>query len=128
MDVPLHETRCDERFAGDDPRKDYVVPKIREFLNVLGNPDAAIAERRTALRFVVHLVGDLHQPLHVEDNGDRGGNDTQVRWFTRGSNMPRVWDSGMLERAGTNEDRWLADLVALDTPEGSGRLRGGLGD
>jgi hypothetical protein len=55
--------------------------------------------------------------LHVGDNRDRGGNDTQVRFFTRGSNMHRVWDSGIIERAGRDEDAWLADLSAMDTPE-----------
>ena len=115
VDVPPDEPRYDGRFAGDATGKGYIVPKITEFLNVLGNPDAPVAERRTALRFVVHLVGDLHQPLHVGDNGDRGGNDTQIRWFTHGSNMHRVWDSVIIDRAGTNEDRWLAELVAMDT-------------
>ncbi len=45
------------------------------------------------------------QPLHVGDNHDRGGNDTQVRWFTRGSNMHRVWDSGIIDRAESGRRR-----------------------
>ncbi len=64
-------------------------------------------------------------PLHVGENHDRGGNDLQVRWFDRGSNLHRVWDSGILDRAGTDEDHWLADLIAMDTPEGRQRAQGG---
>ncbi len=93
IDIPLDELKYDDKWAADDSRHGSIVPKIREFLNVLGNPDAPVAERRPALRFVVHLVEDLHQPCHVGDNHDRGGNDTQVRWFSRGSNMHRVWDT-----------------------------------
>jgi nuclease S1 len=72
-----------------------------------------------------HLVGDLHMPLHVGDNHDRGGNDTQVRWYDRGSNMHRVWDSGIIERAGTTEEFWLGDLAALNTPENRTAWTGG---
>jgi len=49
--------------------------KRMEFMNVLGDPDRPAEERRVALRFVVHLVGDLHQPLHVGENHDKGRND-----------------------------------------------------
>jgi hypothetical protein len=46
-----------------------------------------------------------------------GSNLTQVRWFDRGLNMRRVWDSGIIERADETEDFWLADLAELDVPE-----------
>jgi hypothetical protein len=46
---------------------------------------------------LVHLVGDIHQPLHVGRGDDKGGNDFQVRWFKNGSNLHRVWDSGMID-------------------------------
>jgi hypothetical protein len=76
-----------------------------------------VAERLRALRFLVHRVEDLHRPLHVGDNGDNGGNATQVRFFTRGWNLRRVWDSGIIDRTGRNEDAWLAELIARDTYE-----------
>ncbi|MGP0069164.1 MAG: S1/P1 nuclease, partial [Isosphaeraceae bacterium] len=56
-------------------------------------------------------------PLHVGDNHDRGGNDTQVQFFEQGSNMHRVWDSNIIQHAGRDEDRWLADLIAMDTDQ-----------
>jgi hypothetical protein len=55
--------------------------------------------------------------LHVGDNRDAGVNRTQVRFFNRGSNLHRVWDSDMFERTERGADAWLADLVAMDTPE-----------
>jgi hypothetical protein len=56
--------------------------------------------------------------------GDRGGNDTQVRWFTRGSNMHRVWDSDIIDRAG-DFGHWMAELIAMDTPEARVKAMGG---
>jgi len=86
------------------------VPKIAEFRATLKDPSKPVEERRTALRFIVHLVGDLHQPLHVGDNRNRGGNDTQIRFFDKGSNMHRLWDSDLIEWNTRSEDVWLAEL------------------
>ena len=44
----------------------------------------------------MHLIGDLHQPMHVGRAEDKGGNDIQVRWFNNGTNLHRVWDSDMI--------------------------------
>ncbi|MEX1191881.1 MAG: S1/P1 nuclease [Brumimicrobium sp.] len=49
------------------------------------------------LKLLVHLVGDIHQPLHVGNGEDRGGNDVKVEWFWEPSNIHRVWDSGMIQ-------------------------------
>jgi hypothetical protein len=117
VDVPLDEPRYDSRFSGDVSSKGCVVDKINEFRAVVNDKSKSIEERRFALRFLVHCIEDLHMPLHVGDNHDKGGNETQVRWFDRGSNMHRVWDSGIIERAGTTEEFWLANLAELDTAD-----------
>ena len=75
-----------------------------------------VEERRQALRFLVHLVGDLHQPLHVGDDHDRGGNSLQVRFFARGTNLHHLWDSLLLERWSRDEDIWVAELATIDNP------------
>ena len=49
------------------------------------------------LRLVIHIVGDLHQPLHVSPEGDAGGNDIKVQWFGQSSNLHRVWDEQLIE-------------------------------
>jgi hypothetical protein len=117
VDVPLDEAKYDPKFSGDVPEKGCVVEKIKEFHKTIKDPSKSIEERRLALRFVIHLVGDLHMPLHVGDNHDQGGNTTQVRFFDDGTNMHRLWDSGMILRAGDSDDFWLADLAGLDTPD-----------
>jgi hypothetical protein len=59
----------------------------------------------------------MHQPCHVGDNHDRGGNDTQVRYFDRGTNMHSLWDGGMIERVSRDEDYWLKELSSLSSPQ-----------
>jgi S1/P1 Nuclease len=106
VDVPLDEPRYEDKWAGDEPKKGYIVPKIRELKAVVKDRSKPIEDRRQGLRFLVHFVKDLHMPLHVGDNHDRGGNDTQVRRFGRGSNMHRVWNSGIIDHAARGEDGW----------------------
>jgi hypothetical protein len=84
---------------------------------VLSDIQASRAEKGRALRFLVHLIQDLHQPLHVGDTGSRGGNLIQVRFFNVGSNLHRVWDSQIIEWHSTDEATWLRELNALATPQ-----------
>jgi nuclease S1 len=69
------------------------------------------------LRFLIHCIEDLHQPMHVGDNHNKGGNLTQVRFYDQGSNMHRLWDSDIIEHVSTKEDVWLLDLATMDTPD-----------
>ncbi len=50
-----------------------------------------------ALKMLIHLVGDIHQPLHVGCCDDQGGNKVKVKWFRNDSNLHRVWDSEMID-------------------------------
>jgi nuclease S1 len=116
VDVPLDEPRYDARFSGDVSSKGCVIDKINEFKRIVGDPGKSVEDRRFALRFLVHCVEDMHMPMHVGDNADKGGNRTQVRFFDRGTNMHSLWDSGMIERVNKTEEYWLTDLAGLDTP------------
>lgn len=63
--------------------------------------DTLSQERKVfCLKVLIHLVGDLHQPLHVGRGDDKGGNTVQVQWFWKSSNLHRVWDSGMIDENG----------------------------
>ena len=117
VDVPLDEPRYHSVFAGDVPERGYVVDKIHDFRVVVNDAGQSVEDRRIALRFLVHFVEDLHMPMHVGDNNDKGGNRTQVRFFDRGTNLHSLWDSGMIEYVCDTEDFWLRDLAALDTTE-----------
>jgi hypothetical protein len=94
-----------------------VVDKIKEFKATLKDKSKPVEERRRALRFLIHFIEDMHQPCHVGDNHDRGGNDTQVRYFDRGTNMHSRWDGGLLARMSDSEDHWLKELTVLPSAQ-----------
>ncbi|MEO2064565.1 MAG: S1/P1 nuclease [Christiangramia sp.] len=74
-----------------------LVQAIRKCVSVLEDEKAPLKEKQFYLKMLVHFMGDLHQPFHVGHASDKGGNDVQVRWFSEGSNIHRVWDSDMID-------------------------------
>jgi hypothetical protein len=73
-------------------------------ITILADKTAPLRQRNEALKFVVHLIGDVHQPLHEADNHDRGGNQVKVRFFDIAQdewgplNLHAVWDTYLVER------------------------------
>jgi hypothetical protein len=62
------------QLASQGPAEDCVVNKIEEFAAELQSAATPPAERLLALKFLIHFIADLHQPLHAADHGDKGGN------------------------------------------------------
>jgi hypothetical protein len=81
VNVPISADKYDDKFCAANG---CVVSKIKEFRDVLKDKNNSLEDRQMALRFVIHLIGDVHQPLHVGDDDDRGGNQVQVRFFKQG--------------------------------------------
>ena len=79
------------------PPEGDALEALGHFRSVLQDPSASLADKQLALRFIVHLVGDLHQPLHVGKCCDRGGNDIKVSWFGKPTNLHAVWDSQLVD-------------------------------
>jgi hypothetical protein len=71
-----------------------VVGALERQIELLGSK-ASDAQRLTALKYVMHLVADLHQPLHAGFFDDRGGNSYQLQALGKGTNLHAVWDSGL---------------------------------
>ena len=123
VNVPLNA----ERYSPRDCHNNCVVSRLEEFRRVLADPRAPRDRKRMALRFVIHLVEDAHQPLHVGDNRDRGGNNVQVQFFRDDStNLHQVWDSGLLREGYRGERELVDDLIemarspqARDWPKGT---------
>lgn len=90
-----------------------IVKAMERFRGVLQDDGAERQDRVEALRWLVHLVGDVHQPLHVGRGADRGGNLIEVRWFGEASNLHSVWDREMI----ASTDLSFTELAAfLDHP------------
>ena len=74
-----------------------VIWAIEKIIDELKSDTLTAEQEETNLRFLVHLVGDIHQPLHVGNGEDRGGNDIKVTWFGSNTNLHSVWDSRMID-------------------------------
>ena len=100
----------------DCPRRDCVVAQIAAAQRMLGNPRHSSAARAEALRFLIHLVADIHQPLHAVDNDDRGGN--QVRIALRGdrTNLHQLWDTRVVEALGFDSAKVAQDIRRSISP------------
>ena len=92
--------------ASAGPANNCVIDKIEQFIVELRNPFIAKSEKILALKFLLHLIGDLHQPLHAADNKDRGGNDVAVLLAEDipSTNLHFYWDNYIVERLGS--DPW----------------------
>ena len=68
-------------------------------------------KRLTALKYLVHFVGDVHQPLHAGYLDDKGGNKYQLQAFMRGSNLHALWDTGLIRNLDVDSDALAKRLL-----------------
>ena len=81
---------------------------------------ATDAERLTALKYVLHLVADVHQPLHAGFFDDRGGNSYQLQAYDRGTNLHALWDTGMVINWPGGEGVFRQAVKAAPAPDAQG--------
>ncbi len=74
-----------------------VIMTIERIVKELKAHTLSPKQEMEAIKMLVHLVGDIHQPLHVGCCEDQGGNKVKVKWFRNDSNLHRVWDSDMID-------------------------------
>lgn len=97
------------------PEKGDAYKMINQFIEELKTKNFSVDEQ-FALKSLIHLVGDVHQPLHVGNGTDRGGNDVKLKFFGTKSNIHRVWDSGMIDKQQLSYweyTKWI-DIVSKD--------------
>ena len=112
--------------ASDGPAADCVVDKIQEFAAELANPATDLEEQIAALKFLLHFVGDLHQPLHSSDDNDRGGNDKRVsaNGFSAG-NLHHFWDTEFVIQLGPDAKTIASDLIGHISTEQQNQWQAG---
>ena len=91
-DKKYHEVAPSE--AGD------LMIGIQTCVDIIKGATSTAADKEFSLKMLVHLVGDLHQPMHVGRLEDKGGNDIQLQWFGKGTNLHRLWDTNMVDDHG----------------------------
>ncbi|WP_299072216.1 S1/P1 nuclease [uncultured Paraglaciecola sp.] len=88
------------------PPEGNAVTALEMFTKQLKSKQTSLAEKQTALKFIVHIIGDLHQPFHAGNGKDRGGNDVKLKFFWEDSNLHRVWDSGLIDQQKLSYSEW----------------------
>ena len=113
INIPLADSKID--IARECHSGDCVIGRTEQFLAVLRDPKADRPAKAEAVRYVVHFIGDLHQPLHDEDNDDRGVNGRHLVFEGHPDNRHWVWDTGLLERVNRDAEALDADLESRIT-------------
>jgi nuclease S1 len=122
VDIPLNAAHYDAaRDCRPDPERGHcVIAAVARFRAELSDARATLQTRREALKYLVHFIADLHQPLHTVLE-DRGGNDLHVRFFVRPStpnspspsedtNLHSVWDGGLIRHCVYDWNAYVAHL------------------
>jgi hypothetical protein len=123
VNIPLEANSYDAR---RDCRQDNcVVGQIALDARLLADRRAPKAARAEALRFLIHFVADLHQPLHAADNRDKGGNDFAVTLRRKRTNLHRVWDDDVVAALGRDPATVAQRIDATLTPQERARDSGG---
>jgi hypothetical protein len=100
-DMPICETPDPGKYC----KTNCASKRLEEQIALLGNAGAPLRRRNEALKWVVHLIGDIHQPLHAANNHDNGGNRVEVAFFGERDNPPygtiklhAIWDVHIVQR------------------------------
>jgi hypothetical protein len=128
---PLHYVSIPDNAPGYDegrdcPKRNCMVEALKWFIKVVADRNAPVAVRRMALRYVAHIVGDMHQPLHAGRAADTGGTGIVVSYRGETTNLHFFWDSNLVEMEPGNEYEIAKRLRSNLTEED--RLRWQSGD
>ena len=127
VDIPLAEDEYDKAlYCKNIPNKgDCVLAALPRFRKQILSPKSTPGQRAFALKFIIHLVGDMHQPLHCADNDDRGGNNVNVTWFGDSSTLHKVWDGRIIDRPHLSNDAFVQGLIDGSNAQEMAEMRNG---
>ncbi len=117
----IEESRWTYVKERDCPDSACVIEKIREFEGALLRKELPAKKRREALMYLVHFAADVHQPLHLGNARDRGGNKIRVRFKGQSTNLHALWDSKLIHLAGKSLVQYATDLSKRITLSESGK-------
>lgn len=114
--VNFPQGACQYRPERDCAGGNCVIGALESQRVALRDPTTPRERRVEALKFVVHLVGDIHQPLHAGYGFDRGGNDTQIRLNRMGSNLHALWDGLLIDTLELERPALVEHLLQTPLP------------
>lgn len=119
--VNFHGPKCHYDPARECADGQCVVAAIDKYTKILGDTSRSREDRADALRFVVHFVGDVHQPLHASYKPDKGGNTVQLRYGRKNWNLHAVWDGLLLNSTHLSWPKYVDRLSeGRDSPSATG--------
>jgi S1/P1 Nuclease len=105
INLPLGLTYADFEKTVKGMTQENVYSALLQQEQVLGSTASSTPQKIEALKFIVHFVGDLHQPMHVSRDEDKGGNTIQVNYAGVGTNLHALWDSKLLDHLGLDDQQ-----------------------
>ncbi|MDE6206743.1 MAG: S1/P1 nuclease [Muribaculaceae bacterium] len=109
-----------------EPKGD-VVTATREQIYILSDSAATRDQKVLALKILVHVVGDMHQPMHMGHYSDRGGNNVKVRFFDRDTNLHSIWDGSLMNSAHSwSYTEWQQQLDRLNAEQEAAEVAGNI--
>jgi hypothetical protein len=90
---------------------------ILKYEAVLKSPSTTKEQQTEALKFIVHFIGDAHQPFHVSRAEDKGGNTIQVQFDGKGTNLHALWDSKLIDHEGLTSQQMAKDYDSASPEE-----------
>lgn len=115
INLPIGLTKAQFEDQVRGMQQDNVYKEVVRIEQELTQPDLVKEQKVIDLKFLVHFIGDLHQPMHVSRAEDEGGNKIQVNYNDQGTNLHSLWDTRLLEHEGLTDDG-LAAKIDLATP------------
>ena len=117
VDIPYDAASYDEsRDCVTEMGGDCIIKAIARVEAVISDANARFYDRQDALKFLVHFMGDLHQPFHAierplnDGSPDQGGNLVHVKFFGAGTNLHSLWDSGLILHTGKAAEDYAREL------------------
>jgi nuclease S1 len=116
VNIDIDTPKYDE--GRDCPNGDCVIRRIDRMVEILRDPKRNNCDRESALIYLIHFVGDMHQPFHTGfghlPNGDPdlGGNLVFLTFNGRDTNLHSLWDSGIIEKQGQSDAQWVTRLMS----------------
>lgn len=110
---PYHYINLPDGVSYEDSEKNPAgdaITALAKFTATLKDDAASADEKALALRYIIHLVGDLHMPLHAGRSSDRGGNRIDVVWFEEITNLHTVWDERLIQHKRLSFTEWTRFL------------------
>lgn len=101
----------------DCPNGGCVIEALQQQMQILGSKESD-QKRLLALKYVVHFMGDIHQPLHAGYIEDKGGNNYQIQAFGKGTNLHSFWDSGLIKSFNMPTNTLALDLISNQLKSG----------